>query len=398
MENLRVLAPAKMVLVSALTVSLLANCGEDGAGSTQAQIESGTHKTDADQGASVDSGAVPDGASSPATWDLPAVDYTLTPGAPITAPTETWTFVPAAGAKCANGTATGMAVNLTKRSERLLIYLQGGGACWEAAACAAGTATHIADTMGAKAVLAEAQAPNLTLLFDRNDQQNPFRDASFVYIPYCTGDLHAGTAPFTYNWFGPKAVHHVGARNIDAYLSRLAPTFGEADRVWLTGTSAGGYGATLNWWRVQKALPWARVDVVNDSGLMVDPAADGRWTLMRKRWSIELPPGCKGCVQHLSAALVEQAELLTAPRRLAMLGFLQDQTISLYFGLSGPNLENALKALRKQLPAHVGTYYLTGNKHVLLGMPKSKTSAGVGVRDWLKDFASDASNWGPAGP
>ena len=99
-----------------------------------------------------------DAASTSQAWDLPGVPYTLQPGEPIAAPDEQWTFVPVPGAKCANGSATGMAVNLTKRSSRLVFYLQGGGACWEAAACAAGTATHVLDTMDAKAVLGEAQA------------------------------------------------------------------------------------------------------------------------------------------------------------------------------------------------------------------------------------------------
>ncbi len=354
----------------------------------------------ASRGAPTDAAAVKGDADALAPaqpWDLPAVPYTLQPGEPIAAPLETWSFVPTPGAKCANGSATGMAVNLTQRSSRLVFYLQGGGACWEAAACAAGTATHVLDTMDAKAVLAEAQAAPMQVLFNRNDQNNPFRDASFVYVPYCTADLHAGTAPFTYDWFGPKVVHHVGARNVDAYLARLAPTFAKADRVWLMGISAGGYGATLNWWRVQKAMPWARVDVVNDSGLMLDPAPDGRWPLMRERWQMEFFPGCKACKDHLSASLTEQAVLLASPRRLALLGYLQDQTIGLYFGLAGPVIEQGLNALRQQLPAHAATYYLAGNQHVLLSTPKAATSKGIGVLQWLQDFAADAA-WVPAGP
>ncbi|WP_158620041.1 pectin acetylesterase-family hydrolase [Corallococcus sicarius] len=331
-------------------------------------------------------------------YDLPSVPYTVDAGAPIDAPRESWTFVPVPDAHCANGSSTGMAINLTDRSKRVFVFLAGGGACWEAAACALGTATHITDTMGADPVLAEAQAADLAVLFDRANPQNPFRDASFVYVPYCTGDLHAGTRVHTYDWFGPKRVEHVGARNLDAYLRRLQPTFPEADRVWLAGISAGGYGATFNAWRVQKALPWARVDVLNDSGLVINTAGDGRYGTMRANWGVEFPPGCTGCDTGLSAVLGASARLLTAPRRHGMLGHLQDGTIALYFGLDGAQVQAGLEAARASAEPNVKTFYLPGNPHVLLAHPDAATGAGLTVRAWLQQFAGDDPAWSHAGP
>jgi hypothetical protein len=330
-------------------------------------------------------------------WDLPAIAYAPPKGTAVAAPLEEWTWVPLEGAKCANGTPTGVAIQRTERSKRILLYLQGGGACWEAAACAAGTATHITDTMGEQAVLAEAKAAPMQTLFNRDAADNPFADATFVYVPYCTGDLHAGTAATVYDWFGPKTVHHVGARNLDALLGRLAATFPQADRVWLTGISAGGYGATLNWWRVQKAMPWARVDVINDSGLMLDPLGDGRWPLMRQRWSMELPPGCPDCQQHLSAALSYQLQLLAAPRRYGQLSWLQDKTISLYFGLAGADEQKGLLAQRAALPPHARMFLLAGNEHVVMATPQVK-AGGVTALQWLGQMTTDDPAWSSAGP
>ncbi|MBX5484038.1 MAG: hypothetical protein IRZ16_19615 [Myxococcaceae bacterium] len=115
----------------------------------------GLRHTEARSGAQIDSGTSTDGGGNNTDggdvdggypFDLPAIDYTVNPGEPIVAPAETWTFAPVADAHCANGTSTGMAVNLTDRSRRVLIFLAGEGACWEAAACAAGTATHTRPT------------------------------------------------------------------------------------------------------------------------------------------------------------------------------------------------------------------------------------------------------------
>src|SRR5262249_16786869 len=56
-------------------------------------------------------------------------------GTPISAPMEQWTWVPFDNAFCANGTPTGIGVNLTDKSKRVMIYLQGGGACWDQLTC-----------------------------------------------------------------------------------------------------------------------------------------------------------------------------------------------------------------------------------------------------------------------
>lgn len=369
-------------------------------GSTPPASPSGDH-SDAGVDAGIDAGIDAgdgDGGSSAGPWDLPSITYKVDAGDPISAPNETWTFVPVPDAHCGNGTSTGIGVNLTDRSNQVLIFLAGGGACWEAAACAAGTAVHIQDTMGEAAVLGEAQAANMKVVFDRTDPNNPFRDASFVYVPYCTGDLHAGTQTTVYDWFGPRTIFHTGARNIDAYLRRLQPTFPEADRVWLAGISAGGYGATLNAWRVQKTFPWARVDVLNDSGLMVDVAADGRYGTMQQRWAPEFPPNCSDCQSHLSAALDASAALLTAPRRYGMLGYLQDNTIALFFGLQGSQIESQLGSIRENAAPNVKTFYVQGNQHVVLATPAAATSDGGTALEWVRAFAADDPSWDHAGP
>src|SRR5690349_8408075 len=115
-------------------------------GSTPPASPSG-HDADAGVDAGIDAGDG-DGGSSAGPWDLPSITYEVDAGDPISAPNETWTFVPVPDAHCGNGTSTGIGVNLTDRSNRVLIFLAGGGACWEAAACAAGTAVHLQEPMG----------------------------------------------------------------------------------------------------------------------------------------------------------------------------------------------------------------------------------------------------------
>src|SRR5262249_8867689 len=66
----------------------------------------------------------------------------------------------------------------------------------------------------------------------------------------------------------PGTQHFVGYTNVALYLSRLVPTFPTTTRILLTGQSAGGFGAALEYVQVARAFGavGATVDLVDDSG------------------------------------------------------------------------------------------------------------------------------------
>jgi Pectinacetylesterase len=325
------------------------------------------------------------------------LDYDVPEGAPIDAPAGGWTYVAFPEAKCANGTSTGIALQPSASPEGLLIFMQGGGACWDATTCLELDASvHLKDTVGESIVLAEAgQVP----LFNREQVLNPFRNYHYVYIPYCTGDLHSGSRAETYQGMsGPVTIHHHGGLNVDAYLSRLVPTFADEERVVISGISAGGYGATLNWWRYQAAFDEARVDVFNDAGLMLD-ASDDRYTKMVSAWGMMLPPGCDACDDKMSAWLPFYAGPLGAPRRYALAGFTGDAVIGQYFGLDANMIEAGLLAQRAATGPNQKTLLLPGTKHSVLGEGLlDMASDGASLLPWLAAFESDSTSWDHAGP
>ena len=101
-------------------------------------------------------------------------------GMPIMAPERTWTWVDFADAKCRSGSAAGVSVNLNPSSKRVMIYLEGGGACFDSQTCGANP-----DSVG-------SQNPGASGVFDRTRSENPVADWNYVYVPYCTGDVHMG--------------------------------------------------------------------------------------------------------------------------------------------------------------------------------------------------------------
>lgn len=74
-----------------------------------------------------------------------------------------------------------------------------------------------------------------------DNEDNPFKDWSFIVIPYATGDFHAGTGVYE----GKKTVYHTGYSNYSLYIEQVKRFVGEPDTLLITGFSAGGFGTSL---------------------------------------------------------------------------------------------------------------------------------------------------------
>lgn len=351
---------------------------------------------DASGGSGASGGA--GGSANAGQWAVEALPYAVTAGPAIESEPGKWTFVGFPDSQCANGTSTGIAVNTLAKPEGLLIFMQGGGACWDAASCLLlKSSVHLEDEVGEATVLAEAGS--LGGLFEHDNQANPFENYAYVYMPYCTGDLHVGSGMQTYDaGLGPVTIAHQGGNNVAAYLKRLVPTFVSVPRVVVSGVSAGGFGATLNWWRYQGAFAGARVDIWDDAGLLVD-APDARWATMVSNWSMVLPPGCAACAERLSAWLPFLGQHMVAPRRYALSGYLNDTVIGGYFGLTGGQIETQLLALREAAADNQKTFFLSGTQHSVIGEGATTVASdGSTLLPWILQYALDDPQWSHAGP
>jgi hypothetical protein len=240
-------------------------------------------------------GAAACGSSSPATADKaasdggsaessvlpppsPPADLDTTPIDTTSLTAMTWSWLPIQGAICRDGSATGIGLNLNPASPNLMIYLEGGGACFNSTTCEDGNPSCFSPP-GATGCLLEFDtrlmgASGSDGLFNRTDAANPVKDWNFVYVPYCTGDIHAGNKPNATIPDDPSAgpQQFVGYVNMARYLARLAPTFKTASKVLLTGISAGGFGAAANYPQTARAFAPIPVYDLDDSGPpMEDP-------------------------------------------------------------------------------------------------------------------------------
>ncbi len=126
------------------------------------------------------------------------------PSGPITGIADnTWTFVDFPDSLSMAGTPTGIGVNLNSASKDVIIYLEGGNACFNTVSCAITyNAGGYQDTTpaanGSQSNFENDKTTFLTSapLFQRA-AGNPLKDYNYIYVPYTTGDLHFGDATGT---------------------------------------------------------------------------------------------------------------------------------------------------------------------------------------------------------
>jgi len=323
------------------------------------------------------------------------------PDDPIAASTGQWTWVGFPASVCGNGAPTGIGVNLATRSTDVVVYLQGGGACWDGATCIGlGAAANVTTGYGVGEFVAE---PALSAAaFDRTNPLSPWPDASYVFVPYCTGDLHAGDAVRSYLWLTSSlTVHHAGRTNLVAYLRRLAPTFPGARRIFVTGSSAGGYGAQLGYQAFADAFPGAEVHLLADGAQLVPSHDPALWTSWRSTWNLSLPAGCTECAADPGAL----AGFLSAghpTRRFALLASTQDAVLSLYLAYPADgSFEAATRALltgRYDPTSNARYYALASAQHTMLGDLAPGNAAGAPLSAWLGRWYEGDAAWASSGP
>lgn len=177
-------------------------------------------------------------------------------GAPLVAPDRVWTWFEFPNTKCRDGSPAGIAVSMSAASKNLMLFLEAGGACFDATTCLVNPSS-----IGNHGPAGSAG------IFDRSNADNPVKDWSFVYVPYCTGDTHLGSNDAAQIEGVSGTQHLVGRLNMMAFLDRVVPTFVDPPQVLVTGTSAGGFAASASVELVQWAFgPTPKFSMIDDSG------------------------------------------------------------------------------------------------------------------------------------
>jgi hypothetical protein len=198
------------------------------------------------------------------------------------------------------------------KEDKLIVYFDGGGACWDSNTCVTGQQTPLSAYTPEPPTAQSSEG-----LFDANNPKNPYRDWSIALIPYCTGDIHWGSKDQDYTDFsgavtgtpgGTVTIHHRGFDNFlyvrDWLMKRYAQkgkkqakeNDGAPEKLLVTGSSAGGYGAAFAYPHLKQAFPKA-------SGYLMADAANGVVSEALLQQALRLPEARWGATDNLVHAI-----------------------------------------------------------------------------------------------
>ncbi len=311
---------------------------------------------------------------------------------------------PGGAAVCSDGSPWRFYVS-RGAADRVIVNFQGGGACWDGATCNPQSRLYtprlqIQDLQAGQGV------------FNRNNPENPFRDWTHVFVPYCTADLHWGNNTARY---GDLTIQHKGAVNARQAVLWVFSNIPNPQNVMVTGCSAGGYGAILWAPYFMRRYPNASVVQLGDAALGVAPASF--FPLASAAWGIQgaLPTWVRGLEPgRLGSNDLYQAFAQAHPNRsFAQYSTLLDEVqiffYSLIVGQPRPTPEIAqqwvqgalanLAAIQQAAP-NFYSYLAPGTQHCIIGRPEFYTTEVGGVRfvDWVRKLVAEGKPGNVAPP
>ena len=289
----------------------------------------------------------------------------------------------------------------------LLVFFDGGGACWDTMNCIYyPTYSPEADETVEGLALAGG-------IFDLSNPANPFKDWNFVFIPYCTADIHWGSADQIYeDYMGQYGgteftIKHRGFDNFLVVLKWITENFRKPHKILVTGSSAGSYGALMGFPYIQEAYPKSMASMLGDAGLGV--VTEDFHNVQIHNWGFidNLPIWIPGFERPFSEYSIAEMYKMIAdyyPHRKigqyttawdATQAFFYNVMINIYDPTKWGDFTPVWCDWHEQMLEHADLaaeapnyrYYIgAGTDHTIMGYDKffEEDSAGVPFVDWIK--------------
>lgn len=284
--------------------------------------------------------------------------------------------------------------------DKVMIFLNGGGACWRAQECdPRGKPTYTMTSDSAN------DASVRSGIFDVANPANPLRDFTMVFVPYCTGDVHLGTREVEYESHDARGaprtftVRHGGGANVEAVLDWVYTNLRSPRIVFVTGVDAGAVPSPVIAAKVARHYPRARVVQLGDAAGGYHAASVPH---LLAGWGATEYLQDDAAFRSLDSADFSFERLYVASARAApRIHFAQVNTVEdatqFYFlsllGIRGTPLVKLLATDLAEVRAGVPwfrTYTAPGKVHTILrsNAMYSTTVDGVLFRDWLEGLVN----------
>ncbi len=286
-------------------------------------------------------------------------------------------------------------------SEKLMVYFQGGGACWDGRTCDP-------DLEPSYKINLDKVNPAIydgILAFDK--AENPLSDYSVVFVPYCSADVFIGNALANYKTVTTTdhpshhiKIEHRGYINADAALAWTYAHFYKPESIFVAGSSAGSIPSPYYAMLIADQYSNARVSQLGDGsgGYRVD-ADDVQphltWGTLKRLLKLpelaDLDSRPFGFEDLYIAAAQRHPHM-----QLAQYDTAEDKIQKLFLGFLGlepSSLFSLILANHAEIRAsasNFNTYVAGGDLHTILLRPEFYTYHvdGLRVRDWVTDLVN----------
>lgn len=277
--------------------------------------------------------------------------------------------------------------------DQILLYFNGGGACWNSATCDPDSSSAYRMRAGE----GDGNDPReYDGAFALDNPENPFRDWSQVFVSYCSGDVHLGhrTSEYEREDGSLFTIHHYGRVNSDAALEYLQEELPPAKRFVVAGGSAGAIASPIFAAVVAKRFPDAEVIQLGGggAGYRVPPPVE-----LWRTWGLvealpdELEPDRISADTLLLADFYKLAADVAPDVRYHSYDNAYDAVQERFMELLGapgdllPGLDENLEDMQRAVP-NLRYYVAPGDFHTLLRHSElyTRVSAGIRVLDWVE--------------
>lgn len=285
---------------------------------------------------------------------------------------QDWMAVtPGGTAVCARGTPYTFFLR-SGDPNKLLIFFEGGGACWNDATCAPNSGLF-------DEVVEGGEAANYTQGIFAANPENPLAGYTIVFVSYCTGDYHLGTKEVAY---ATGTVEHKGNVDVTAALNWVYANYKRPTDIVVAGCSAGAIGSIYYAPAVARHYRSAHLTQFGDAGVgVINPGWGGFdvWGVRNRRAAPD---------QYVSSLYTSASR--SYPRdRFAQYTTYNDGTQTNYYVLTGAvmawplAMDASITGLQKR--ANFRSFVAPGSEHCISTTDRfySENVNGVRFRDWF---------------
>jgi len=177
------------------------------------------------------------------------------------------------GASCLDGSTYKFQVLRRARTSNIAFVFQGGGFCWNKQGCRTAKTLLTPFTHFDQALEEIIRRVN-PFSFPANpsfilpEHRIKTQDWNIVYLPYCSQDLFIGNSVIDDNENEKR--HYKGLQNATSVVTWVKNNWQKPGQMLITGSSAGGFGAILNYMSFRELLQPQKSYLLNDSGVITN--------------------------------------------------------------------------------------------------------------------------------